>query len=76
MVELIRTNDLVLLSWLQARLREDHIEAVVMDAHTSAMDGGVCAIPRRVMVFERDYSRARWVLHEAQTLSTGSSAGP
>lgn len=75
MVELIRTNDLVLLSWLQARFREDHIEAVVMDAHTSAMEGGVCAIPRRVMVSERDYSRARWVLHEAHALAAGSPDG-
>ena len=73
MVELIRTNDPVLLSWLETRLREDRIRTQVMDVHTSAMEGSVGAIPRRVMVAEGDYSRARWVLHEAERLAAGKT---
>lgn len=71
MVELIRTNDPVLLSWLEARLREDHIRIQVMDFHTSVLEGSAGAIPRRVMVADGDYSRARWVLHEAERLAAG-----
>ncbi len=71
MVELIRTNDPVLLSWLEARLREDHIQIQVMDVHTSVLEGSAGAIPRRVMVAEGDYSRARWALHEAERLAAG-----
>ncbi len=75
MVELIRTNDPVLLSWLEARLREDRIQIQVMDVHTSVLEGSAGAIPRRVMVAEGDYSRARWVLYEAERLAAGKTPG-
>ncbi len=52
MVELLRTNDPVLLSWLTALLREQRIEAVVFDTHMSVLEGSVAAIPRRLMVAE------------------------
>ncbi len=68
MVELIRTNDPVLLSWLTAALRGEHIEAVVRDAHTSVMEGSISAIPRRIMVRDRDLRRAKRVLAEADRI--------
>ncbi len=68
MVELIRTNDPVLLSWLTAALRGEDIEAVVLDAHTSVMEGSISAIPRRIMVRDRDLRRARRVLAEADRI--------
>jgi len=68
MVELTRTNDPVLLSWLTAALRGEDIEAVVLDAHTSVMEGSISAIPRRVMVRDRDLQRAKWVLAEADRI--------
>jgi len=64
MQELIRTNDFVRLSWLQALLADAGIEAVVLDAHTSVMEGSIGAIPRRLMVIERDEARARRVLQD------------
>ncbi len=68
MVELTRTNDAVFLSWLVHALAADDIEAVVLDNHASAMDGSICAIPRRVMVGEGDMTRARVILHEGKTI--------
>lgn len=71
MVELTRTNDPVLLSWLTAALRGEDIEAVVLDTHTSVMEGSISAIPRRIMVPDRDLGRARQVLAEAERLGAG-----
>ncbi len=65
MRELLRTNDPVTLSWLQALLSEARIDCIVLDAHTSIIEGSIGAIPRRVMVPEEDWERARRLLAEA-----------
>ncbi|HKT19116.1 MAG TPA: DUF2007 domain-containing protein [Stellaceae bacterium] len=65
MQELMRTNDTVRLSWLQALLAAAGIEAVVLDGYTSIMEGSIGAIPRRLMVRDGDVQRARTVIREA-----------
>jgi hypothetical protein len=65
MIELLRTNDPVRLSWAQALLREAGIDSVVLDHYTSLVEGNIGAIPRRLMVAERDHSRARAALQAA-----------
>ena len=72
MVELVRTNDPVLLSWLVAALADARIKAVVLDAHTSILEGSISAIPRRLMVDDTDLSRARRILAEAEEIDRGS----
>ena len=74
MVELTRTNDAVLLSWLIHALAEGEIEAVVLDGFTSVMEGSISAIPRRVMVSQDDLSRARVILHEGAMLAENGGA--
>jgi hypothetical protein len=64
MQELVRTNDFVRLSWLQALLASAGIEVVVLDAYTSVMEGSIGAIPRRLMVHDDDERRARAVMKE------------
>jgi hypothetical protein len=64
MRELLRTNDTVRLSWLQAMLASAGIEAVILDTHTSIIEGSIGAIPRRLMVQEKDEQRARTVMKE------------
>ena len=59
MKELLRTNDPVQLSWAMATLAQAGIECLVLDQHTSAVEGSIGAIPRRLVVAERDYLRAR-----------------
>jgi hypothetical protein len=58
MKELLRTNDVVRLSWLQALLGDSAIESLILDHHTSLVEGSISAIPRRLVVAERDYKRA------------------
>ena len=65
MKELLRTNDIVKLSWLRALLADDGIEALVLDQHTSVLEGSAGAIPRRLMVVDDDFARAKRLLAEA-----------
>ncbi len=65
MRELVRTNDLVKLSWLQALLADAGIETVVLDVYTSVIEGSIGAIPRRLAVIEEYFLRARRVLEAA-----------
>ncbi len=65
MRELLRTNDVVRLSWLQALLADAGIETVVLDVHTSVLEGSIGAIPRRLAVLDDDHDRACRVLLDA-----------
>lgn len=65
MVELLRTNDMVRLSWLRALLVDANIETVVLDTHVSVVEGSIMAIPRRLMVDDDDIANARRVLDDA-----------
>lgn len=66
MRELLRTNDSVRLNWLQAMLASAGIEAVILDTHTSIIEGSIGAIPRRLMVRDEDEARARQVLKDVE----------
>jgi hypothetical protein len=66
MKELLRTNNVVRLSWAQARLREAGIDSLVLDHHTSLVEGSIGAIPRRLMVAERDHRRASALIAAAE----------
>lgn len=62
---LLRTNDPVRLSFLCALLRDGGVEALILDGHTSAAEGSIGAIPRRLVVAEEDEVQARRILAEA-----------
>jgi hypothetical protein len=62
---LATSNDPVRLSFLTVLLADAGITAVVLDSHTSAVEGSIGAIPRRLMVAAEDEQRARRVLAEA-----------
>lgn len=65
MKELLRTNDVVRLSWLQALLTDAGIDTLVLDLHTSIAEGSIGILPRRLVVSDEDFSRARRVLLDA-----------
>ena len=65
MKELVRTNDLVKLSWMKALLSDAGIECFLLDHYTSVLEGSASAIPRRLMVAEEDYDAAVRVLSDA-----------
>jgi hypothetical protein len=66
MKELLRTNNVVRLSWAQARLSDAGIDSLVLDHHTSLVEGSIGAIPRRLMVAEKDHRRARALIDAAE----------
>lgn len=65
MKELLRSNDLVLLSWAESLLGDAGIGSIVLDTHTSAVEGSIGAIPRRLMVGDDDFERAKRLIDHA-----------
>lgn len=63
--ELIRSNDPVRLSWLQALLADAGIACAVFDVHASVLEGSASAIMRRLVVDEDDWQRARRMLADS-----------
>ena len=75
MGEVLRTNDLIRLSWAEAALADAGIASVVLDGHISGIEGNIGAFPRRLMVDDEALERARAVLARAeQELGRGGSA--
>ncbi len=68
MVELLRTNDPVLLSYAAALLNDLDVASVVLDGHTSVIEGSIGALPRRLMVRDEDEAIARQRLRDASLL--------
>jgi len=72
MRELLRTNDLVLLSYASHVLEEEGITAYVFDGHMSVMEGSIGALPRRLMVEEEDFDAAAVALGNAAITLSGA----
>ncbi len=64
MIELFRTNDPVLISYVVAVLKDEGINAIVLDEHTSILEGSIGAIQRRLVVPEADLDAAREILND------------
>ena len=65
MKELLRTNDLVLISRIEALLDEAGLNCLVADGHMSALEGSVGFLPRRILVVDDEIDEARTLLAEA-----------
>lgn len=65
MIELLRTNDLVLISLVEAILSEADVGYFVADQHMSAMEGSTGFMRRRVMVVSDQGAQARRLLLDA-----------
>jgi hypothetical protein len=63
--ELLRTNDPVQISFTEVLLRDSGIDCIVLDSHTSILEGSIGILPRRIMVLDEDHPRARRVLLDA-----------
>lgn len=69
MIELLRTNDIVLISRIEALMAEHDIAVFVADQYTSSVEGSLGFLPRRVMIDRDDLHRARMALHGAGLLA-------
>ena len=65
MKELIRSNDLVEISWVMALLSDSDIPARILDSNASVIEGSIGAIPRRIVVDDENLDEACRMLIEA-----------
>jgi hypothetical protein len=65
LIELLRTNDLVLISRVETILADSGIAVFLADRHMSALEGSLSFLPRRILVDEDEAVRARTILQDA-----------
>jgi hypothetical protein len=65
MRELVRTNDAVVISAIEALLKGAHIGHMVVDQNMSVLEGSIGIFPRRILVGEDEFEVARRLLEEA-----------
>ena len=66
MKELIRTNDLILISRIQSILNDAFIHYDLLDTHASIIEGSINAIQKRIVVSDNDFKRSQNLI-QAQT---------
>jgi cell division inhibitor SulA len=65
MIELVRTNDPVVISFIEALMRDAKIAFLVADQNMSIMEGSLGVLPRRILVDEDDLEQAKRILQDA-----------
>lgn len=65
MKELIRTNDVVLLSFVESLMKDAGINSMIADQGMSILEGSLGLLPRRFLVSDDDAEAARRILVEA-----------
>jgi len=65
MVELLRSNDPVLMSFAASLLDDAGIEHEVADSHMSVIEGSIGALPSRLLVARDRYEQAHRLLADA-----------
>ncbi|HYI26410.1 MAG TPA: DUF2007 domain-containing protein [Bradyrhizobium sp.] len=65
MHELVRTNNAVLITAIEALLKGAEIPHMVLDQHMSILEGSLGMLPRRIVVDEEDLAVARQLLEDA-----------
>ncbi|HEX8663674.1 MAG TPA: DUF2007 domain-containing protein [Beijerinckiaceae bacterium] len=65
MIEIIRTNDVVVIGFVQSLLERADIPVLVADGHISVLEGSIGAFPRRMLVPEEHAAQARRLIAEA-----------
>lgn len=65
MRELVRTNDAVVISAIEALLKSAHIGHMVVDQNMSVLEGSIGIFPRRILVGDDEFDAAQKLLAEA-----------
>jgi len=69
--EVLRTTNLVRLSWAEATLAAAGVPTVVWDSGVAAVEAGVSAFPRRLMAPADQAERATRILADADPEAVG-----
>ena len=65
MRELVRTNNLVTISAIEALLKGADIAHMIVDQNMSVLEGSIGIFPRRILVGEDELTAARRLLTDA-----------
>ena len=65
MREIVRTNDIVLISAIEALFNGANIRHMVLDQNMSVLEGSIGILPQRVLVAEDQAAAARRLLNDA-----------
>jgi len=65
MIEILRTNNIVTMGFVQSLLEHAEIPVIVADGHMSAIEGSIGAFPRRLLVPEDHAAQARRLIVDA-----------
>lgn len=65
MIELVRTNDAVVISFVEALLRDAGVAYFIADSNMSVIEGSIGILPRRIMVASEQIDAARQLLADA-----------
>jgi Putative prokaryotic signal transducing protein len=63
--ELVRTNDAVLITAIEALLKSANIAFLIVDQNMSVLEGSIGIFPRRILVDEDELPAARRLLTDA-----------
>jgi len=63
--ELVRTNDAVVISAIEALLDGAGISHMIADQNMSVLEGSIGIFPRRILVEESEFAAARRLLTDA-----------
>ena len=63
--EIVRTNDTVLISAIEALFAGAHIPYLVLDQNMSVLEGSIGMLPRRILVDDASEQEARQLLTDA-----------
>lgn len=65
MIELIRTNDAVIISFVESLMRDAGIGFLTADQNMSVLDGSIGILPRRILVESDRAEEARRIVSDA-----------
>jgi citrate lyase synthetase len=63
---LIRSNDIIYLTWVKSILSHNNIEFVVLDESMASTEGNISAIPVRILVDDNDLKKATYLISETR----------
>ena len=64
MGELLRTNDIIVIAYVNAILTASDIDVFELDVNTSVLEGSIRILPRRLLVRSDDFVKAQQLLRE------------
>ena len=63
---LIRSNDIIYITWVKSILSHNNIEFFVLDESMASTEGNISAIPVRIIVDDNDFKKAKYLISQTE----------